>query len=540
VTALRDRLIRLAGGEPAAVRPLTRALRANARGQHALLRESTRRQTVMSAESLHVLGLVLAGLASVILVLVTVMLRGRGDPPVAAIALCGAHLLFLTTAVVGQIVPALLCDEDAGVLGWWPLTRRDVLLARLATVLIPALQTTLALTALPLLAFLFTGRSPVAAMLLLAFAILLQTLVVAFGTAVFTTGTARALGPRRARRLASLFVDNNISFMPFLLLPFGRTLVGWVRLHPGVLDWLPPVWFAAFAAPAAGPAALRGMALALSLCALVGVLGWRVASGGGGAPATAMRQTAKVHRHPADLLPWLLRPWMRDREGWVVSRLLAAHLREDWRFAGNLLMIVAVAAVMMWYATSLRHAGRDAAEALLLGGSQTLLMLIMALPYLSTYSSSPRALWIVALADLDPERLLAAQRGMVRGLAVVPILVVFGLRALSYGMDPGYVAVALALMASEAEVLLLIFQWFQPEMAFSREFTRDQSSQNIVRGFALAGVMVLATIVNLLAITYLPVRVALLAGIPLLFWFLRRRLARRVAGGRLNLAESAG
>lgn len=533
---LWDRLIRLAGGEPAAVRPLTLALRANAQGQHAMLRETTRRQTVLSAESLHLLGLVVAGLTSVLLVLVTVMLRGRGDPPIAAIAICGAHLFFLATSVVGQIVPALLCDEDAGVLGWWPLTRRDVLLARLATVLLPALQTTLALTALPLLAFLFTGRPPVAAMLLLTFAILLQTLVMAFGTAVFTAGAARAMGPRRARRLAALFVDNNLTFLPLLLLPFGRTLGSWVKLHPGVLNWLPPVWFAAFAAPTAGPGSLRGMALALTLTALVGVLGWRVASGGGGAPATAVLTAPKVRRHPADLLPWLLRPWMRGREGWVVRRLLAAHLREDWRFAGNLLMIVAVDAVMMWYATRLRHGDRDAAESLLLGGSQALLMLVMALPYMSTFSSTPRALWIVALADLDPSRLLSAQRGMVRGLAIVPILAVFALRALGYGMGPGFVALVLFLLACEAEVLLLIYQWFQPEMAFSREYTRDQSAQTIVRGFVLAGMMVLAMVVNLLAVAYEPVRFALMAGVPLLFWFLRGRLARRVAGGRLNLA----
>ncbi len=537
MSAFLDRLIRLAGGEPGAVRPLTRALRLNAKGQHLLLREKSRRQSVMSAETVHLLGLVLAGLTSVVLVLVMVMLRDLGEPPLAAVVLCGAHLLFLFTSVVGQIVPALLCDEDARVLGWWPLKRRDVLLARLATVLVPALQTTLALTAAPLLAFLFTGRPPVAAMLLLALAVLLQTLVVTFGTAAFTAGASRSLGQRRARRLAALVVDNNLAMLPFLVMPFLQPLGRWFKLHPGVLDWLPPVWFAAFAAPTGGLPALRGVALALSLCVIVGVIGWRFASGGGGSPATVPSQVAKVRRHPADLLPWLLRPWMRGREGWVVRRLLAAHLREDWRFAGNLLMIVVVDAAMLWYATRARHADRDVAETMLMGGSQVLLLLVMSLPYLSTFSSTPRALWIVALADLDPARLLAAQRGMVRGLAVVPVLAVFSVRSLHYGLGPEFLAVALLLLISETEVLLLIFQWFQPEMAFSREFTRDQSSQAIVRWFALAGVMAATMIVNLLAVSYLPVRFGLVAGFPLLFWFLRRRLARKVAGGRLNLAE---
>jgi hypothetical protein len=530
--------VRAAGGNPDVVLPLLQALRQDARGVYLQLRTRDPRGFRIPPEGMHLFSLVLAGLGSVGLLFAFIVGAQRGQPLLGPAVLCVAQVVLLAANIVGQTVPALLLAEDERTIGWWPVGRRDLLLARLGTVLVPALQLSAALAAVPLMALVFTGRPLVLAALLLLIAVLAQTLVVAVGAAALTAALVRAVGPRQARRLAAPLVDGNLAALPLLLMPAMGPLSKFFNAHPGAVDWLPPVWFARFGDPLGGPDAWRGMALAAALSLLVLTAGWRLATPRIGSPTMEAPEPAGRRRsHWTDVLPLLLKPWLRGREGWVTSRLLAAHLRDDWRFGANALLNVAVLGAMVWFYTRPDTDTPNPGVDLLLGGSQTLLIMSMSIPFLIAFSSTPKALWVVALADLDAGRLLAAQRGLVRGLALVPLLVIMAFRGRLLGVAWPSLVVTLGIMACECELLLLLSQRLQPLLPFSRAYTRDQSSRTVMRGLALFGVLLAVALLNLGAAFVAPMRFALLAVLPVAIWYTRRLVARHVAGSRLNVAE---
>lgn len=532
--------VRTAGGEPAVVLPLLQALRRDAAGVYELLRTRDPKGFRIPPSAMHLIAMIIAALGSVGILMAFVIGAERRLPLLGPAVLCCAQVVVLATSLVGQVAPAMLLAEDERTVGWWPIARRDLLLARLGTALVPALQLTIALSAIPLAALVFTGRPLALAALLLALALLVQTVVMAMGTAALVAALVRMFGSRRARRLAAPLVDGNLAALPLLLMPVMSPLSRFVRAHPGLVDWLPPVWFARFGDPLGGAAAWRGMALAVALTAVVVMVAWRLATPQSAAPVEAAPEPAgRRGRHWTDAVPWLLRPWLPGREGWVTGRLLAAHLRDDWRFGANTLLNVALIGALLWYHTTPEGDGPGPATDLLAGGSQTLLMMSMAIPFLIAFSSTPKALWIVALADLDAGRLLAAQRGLARGLALVPLLAIMAVRGLRLGADPLSVAVMLGIVALEFEFLLLLSQRLQPLLPFSRAYTRDQSSQTMMRGLALVGVLLVVAFVNLGAAFVPALRYVLLALLPVAVWRARSSVNRRVAGSRLNVAEIA-
>lgn len=533
--------VRAAGGDPAVVLPLLHALRRDAVGVNELLRSRDSRGFRIPPSAMHIVGLVLAALGSVGLVIAFVVGAQRGQPLLGPIVLCVAQVVFLASNLVGQVVPALLCAEDERAVGWWPLSHRDLVLARLGTVLVPGLQLTAALAGAPLVTLMVVGRPTVVAGLLLALAVLLQTLVLAVGAAALATALVRGVGTRRARKLAAPLVDGNLSVLPLLLMWSAQPLMRFFEQHPQVGSWLPPVWFAGWGDPLAGAHAWRGMALSAALSVLVLVVGWRAAAPRTAAPERENPAPAGRRRaHWTDVMPLLLRPWLRGREGWVTGRLLAAHLRDDWRFGANALLNLTLLGGMLWYHTRPEGDGADPAFDLLLGGTQVLLMMTISIPFLVAFSSTPKALWVVAMADLDARRLLAAQRGLVRGLALVPLMAIMLVRGLQLGAGGLPLAVALALMALECEFLLLLTQRVQPLLAFSRAYTRDQNSQSIVRGMVLLGLLVAVAALNFGASAWVPLRYGLLGALPLAIFGARRLLDRHVKGSRLNVAEIAG
>jgi hypothetical protein len=534
-------IVRAAGGDPAAVLPLLQALRQDARGLYEQLRTHNSRGLHIPPSAMHIIGLVLAGLGSVFLVVAFVVGAQRGQPLLGPIALCVAQVVFLASNLVGQVVPALLCAQDERVVGWWPIAPRDLILARLGTVLVPGLQLTAALAGAPLITLMITGRPPVLAGMLLAVAVLLQTLVLAVGAAALATMLVRAVGTRQARKLAAPLVDGNLAVLPLLLMWAAEPLMGFFGKHPWIGHWLTPVWFARWGDPLAGPDAWRGMALSATLSVLVLVVGWRLAT-----PRTAPADregpapSGRRRAHWTDVVPLLLRPWLRGREGWVTGRLLAAHLRDDWRFGANALLNLVVLTGMLWFHTRPEGDGMDPSLNLLLGGTQTLLLMTVSIPFLVAFSSTPKALWVVAMADLDAGRLLAAQRGLVRGLALAPLMAIMLVRGLELGAGGLPLALALALMTLECEFLLLLIQRVQPLLAFSRAYTRDQNAQTAVRGMVLFGLLVAVAALNFGASAWAPLRYGLLGALPLAIFGARRLLDRHVAGSRLNVSEIVG
>ncbi len=328
-------LVRVAGGRPEVVVPLTRGMLRDAAGQSKDF-QSRRRRGGLSAEAIRILTLAITALLSVILSIIMLAKPMPMRPPLMVIILVGLHWVVVLSTVLNQAGPAMLSARDEDVVGWWPLTRRELLLARFGLLLKPALEVTVALTLLPLITFLFMGRPPVLAALILALGLLVQTLGVAFGLAGLLMLALRLLGRRKSERLAGMFADGNgtlLFYLPFLL---WDKLAPWFQTHDWVVYLLPPIWFSGWGDPllAGRFRILALMGLAASLLTIA--LGMRAAVTG-----TAGVEIREVETRPArfslsGLIAGFLRPMMPGIEGWAVRKLLQAHLREDGRFTGSM------------------------------------------------------------------------------------------------------------------------------------------------------------------------------------------------------------
>src|SRR5204862_3960905 len=126
-----------------------------------------------------------------------------------AVAVAQAAMTIAMTAMIG--VPSLLADDDAAVLGWWPLSARDLTLARLLIVLRPVMQGSAVLCGLPLAAHALLGPIPLVSALSLAVGLALQAIAV---TALVMAVVAGALsGPgRKAGRRALIRAASGLGF----------------------------------------------------------------------------------------------------------------------------------------------------------------------------------------------------------------------------------------------------------------------------------------------------------------------------------------
>lgn len=535
-------LVAAAGGRPAVVLPLYRGLEKAAAGRSDLLRSQSRRRVTISAEALRLIMIVVTALGSVLLGLF-MLVRPEGFRfHLGVLILVGAHWLLVVNMVVAQAGPALLVDDDQQILGWWPISRRELLLARLATVLKPALQISLALAAVPLLVLAVTGPPPVLPALLLGAGLLVQTLGVTFGTAVALALVVRLWGRRKAQRLAALAADGNV-FMYFWLLmvlvPRLEPLFGG-RVH--LLPLLPPLWFTAFGHPQAGPVAWAAAAVGTLTSLLLVVAGLRLLVQAATGETVEPREKRPARWHYSVIVSGLLRPMMPGPEGWAVRRLLESHLREDWRFIGGMLTLPAMM-VMMFFVlnetTAADLAPDDLAWSALGAVENTHFVMIMAASviFLTTFSSTPRALWIVALADLDTGRLLAAQRGMIRGLVTLPVLVLYAVKAAWLGAGPLVVAADVLLLGLQVEIIISIMQPFIMIMPFSLGYTNDQTARRVMLGFLAMGLAIVFLILNFLYTNYLNARVVAWGVLPMLLVLVRIWQKRRTAGRRLRMGD---
>ena len=71
-------------------------------------------------------------------------------------------VLVLACALLSVLLaaPAMLDDEDARSIGWWPITSRDIALARLLGILRPVALASVILCGLPLVVFAVVGPIP--------------------------------------------------------------------------------------------------------------------------------------------------------------------------------------------------------------------------------------------------------------------------------------------------------------------------------------------------------------------------------------------
>lgn len=470
-----DGVIRLAGADPAVVRPLTGALQRAADGKIELIHEQSKKRG-MSPQGMRTLVLVLAGLGSVFL---SILFARTGDhPPPGAVVLSFGHWLMGAAWLAGRVGPALLDDDDRQVLGWWPIPAQALLLARVGVLLKELLIFTAAGAGLPLVVFAFTGRPLVLASLGLGVGLLVQSCALALGVLLTATLIVNRAGRERARRLAALLADGNAMVFVWLLVMaaprYARHLIEWTDLHSA----LPPLW----AAPWGDPTSIARFGLHVAmLTASTLLLAWfvsRLPSAQDDTTAPVIIDSPPSTRHWTVALDLVLRPWTRTVEGWTMRRLLTAHMRDDWRVLGGILVIPLMFAAMMLGV--IFSVDVDTDEPL----TTSALMAINFSYWLPMYApmafsgllftSNPNAMWPVALADLDGWRLMSAQRRIGRTMILTPMLAAYGYRALAEGL-PWYWTVADMLVLTACwETSVLFLQARTATMPFSQAMSRHQ------------------------------------------------------------------
>jgi hypothetical protein len=525
--------LRLTGTSPSRVRGLAAALRAEVRGQKAL-QYAARGRRGLHPDTGRVLLLVVLGLLSVGVAVGVGLLGER--PLVAAtlmaLAQAGAGLM----RAAGDVVPLVLGTDDRRVLGWWPVSERELLVARGGLVLTAVLEASVAVLAMPAVVLAVVGTPPVIAMLTALVGLLLHAVALAALLVLAVHALGRLLGRHRARRL--------VEVMGTVVLVIGlnvavRVVEPLAARLAGLPDWwplaMPPAWFGAWAALATPSVWTLGAAVAALACAVSLV--------GGGARALGRRdadhETPPARRRrprrdwTAPVVAWVA-PWLTGADGRALRILLRAHLREDWRFTGALLFLPGA---MLLYLLVVRGDGLEEMGQGLstLEGASIMLALWLSLLGVSlggavVCSTEAAAAWIVHAAAWSPTRVLALQRRLVRWLAPVPLLAVAAaLLAWRGGLTPGEVVLAVAPAWLAFEIMLVFMQCVAPAASFSRAWRRDGQE---FRGFHLLLAVIWPLAVAPLFLFYdrWPLgTLAVLAGQALLLLAVRRLLRRRVA-----------
>ncbi len=537
-------LAAVAGGRPAVVLPLAQAMDRAAQGQTALLREKSRRSQRLTPGALRllILGLIFALSGFIAL---TMLVRPEDiHPAPGVIILVAFHWLMVLNMVLAQAGPALLVDEDHLVLGAWPVTRREIVLARLSAVLREAFEATAAMSVVPLIVYLVVGRPPALPALALLVGIVLQTVGVTFGLTAVLMLLVRRLGRKRAQRLAALVADGNFPFLLFLLMMGADRILPFVQAHPRVLAALPPAWFAAWGDLAAGPFywLLAGVGLVTSAALVWGAVRLLNPSVASGADEDAGGGASRFDPGGwfAAALTWLLAPSMPGREGRVLRQLLTAHLREDVRFVAGLISIPAVLAGLFFLGGegALREVSPEILQVSALSAvrySNMIFVLGVQLLAVASFSSRPQALWIVALSDLDGARLLAAQRGMVRGLIMLPIGIVYFIKALEVGASWPTALRDLMVVMLELELIVVVMQGMRRTMPFSLAFTRDQSMRRLMTVMLYMAGAIGFALLNVVYARVEPVRWVMWAALPVAAVLGNVILDRRLRGAQLDM-----
>lgn len=488
-----DGAIRLAGGDPHVVRILSAALHRAADGKMELLFEQSRRRGTMSPGAARILLTVLAGLGSVFLCILFV--DTDQNPPAGALVLAAGHWLMGTAWLVGRAAPALLNDDDLAVIGWWPLGPRNLMLARVGVMLRDLLPFTAAAATMPLLMFLVTGHPPMLASLLLAAGLLVQSCAMALGVLLFSSLAVMRLGRVRMQRIGALLADGNAMIIIWLVAVmsprFAHDLTHWSPVH----SFLPFAWVAAWADPMQIDRFVLHVALLLGSTVALARLASRLVTSEPTVRTADITESKPAGRHWTDLLDVLLRPWTKTIEGWAVRRLLVAHMRDDWRVLGAIAVIPLMFAAMMlgvFFSGSAVDLDEEVTTSALFAINFSFWLPLYAPMAFSglLFSSSPQALWPLALADLDGWAILAAQRRVARAMILAPMLAAYGYRALVIGLWWPWVLADMLLLAMCWEVSTLFMQGRLLTMPFSKAMS---SYQDISR----AATMIIAFIMSL-------------------------------------------
>ena len=170
-------------------------------------------------------------------------------------------------------------------------------------------------------------------------------------------------------------------------------------------------------------------------------------------------------------------------------------MRDDWRVLGAIAVIPLMFAAMMlgvFFSGSAVDLDEEVTTSALFAINFSFWLPLYAPIAFSglLFSSSPQALWPLALADLDGWAILAAQRRVARAMILAPMLAAYGYRALVIGLWWPWVLADMLLLALCWEVSTLFMQGRLLTMPFSKAMS---SYQDISR----AATMIIAFIMSL-------------------------------------------
>jgi len=523
-------LVRLAGGDPVRVLGLARALRREAQVQLQLAHEAgTGGRLGPDAGRWVMLGVL--GAMSIAVAAAVGALRERAWVAASLLVLCQGGAVFLTAA--RDAVPLILGQEDRRVLGWWPVSERELLLARSGLLLRAVLEASAAMTAAPLVVLLVAGAPPVAAGLGTLVGLGLHAVVLAAVLAILVQGLARLIGRARARRLVEVAGTLLIVIVINLAARRLGTLAGESRLAGGwALAAVPTAWFGAWGA-LAQPGWPEVAAAGMGLAAAIAVPAWGLRAlgsrGRGDRESTARSRRAVDWTRP---LGWWLAPWLRGRDGRALGLLARAHLREDWRLTGGVLFLPVL--LLAYLAVSGdRLAGATAGTEAIAGRLALWMALLGAsLGGAFTCSSEAAAAWLPAGGVGDPRRLLSLERRLARALLPAPALLAIGIALWAADLvRPADLPAVLGIPWLAFELTLTLTQLVGPAAPFSRAWRRDGGGANRAVFWLLLLVAPACLVWNALVIARtrwgLALTAALLAGsLAGVRWSLARRIGR--------------
>lgn len=433
-------------------------------------------------------------------------------------------------------VELLLADDDVPVIGHWPVTARDVGVARLWILFRRALQVVVALSLVPSLVACFASRPYGLVGLATLVGSILQGLLVTalFAALVFSLG--RAMGKQKALRIGSLvtlaFVLVLSQAANFGAARMPEVMPAWVETVAPFVAVLPPLTFVAWPAffeMGVGPSlalASGGLSiLALLLRGTVNLIAPR-----GVAERGEMRISRKNER--STWIEALLRPWIPGPKARVVRLLVVAHVKEDRHF----LVSVALLPLQMLIATSawILREGPQSFVADAKGfrdfhmGALFLAMVGFHVTVMASRSGLRRAGWLIASSPASSGDWPAWQRGLTRAI-VLPFVVplIFGLHVLA-GSNPWLALDDLMLLLVLHEAGLWIGQWVLAATPFSSP--PKSLDGNVVAASLLLGFTVLPAVGFWLAFVHgphlwaKPITWLLAAAVV---WLARSRTAKR-------------
>ena len=484
-------LLRLCGVDPPRTWALVMGLRGEGRGQMAIQYEEKGKKG-LHPDTGRIVLLVMLGLFSVGVAVGVAAMRGRLDVAVSIMVFAQGVAVFMRAG--GEIVPVVLGTDDRRVLGWWPVSEREILVARGVLVLESVLEASAAILAIPLVVLLVVGRPPVTPLLGALVGVLLHAITLAAVMLLLVHGIGRLLGRQRARRvidvMSSIFIIIAINLIIRTVRPSLETLG---ELSPWVLTAVPTYWYGAWGALHA-PSGPMLAAVTAGLAATIVLLGGgvRVLAGRNTAADEEEQTSARGGRDwTRPILAWLS-PWLRGRDGRVMLLLLKSQLREDWRFTSSVMFLPAGLLVYLFVirVDDMGELMRDLTSARDLASTMGLWMSFLAVSVAGSIVLSVQAdaAWLVQGGVLDARRMLSMQRRLMRWLIPIPLMaVLMTVLVVRIGFDVRQVPLVAIPALLAFEIMVVFLQCAAPSMPFCRAWRREGHQ---FRGFHLLALVV--------------------------------------------------